>query len=75
MFLRDLRKARVSAETAYGLTETHMRVGQYLWHTIQDHRGMTEFKEADFHWHASMAPSIVNNLFHNKAEKVDVDVP
>ena len=64
----------MGAETAYGASGTHMRVGKYLWNTIQAHRLMTEFQEAYFHRHTSMAPSVFNHLFYHRAEKFDVDV-
>ena len=36
VFLRELTKERVGAEKAYGLSDPHMRLGQYMWPAIQD---------------------------------------
>ena len=63
----------MGAETAYGASETHIRVGQYFWITIQSNRVMTYFRQAYFHQHTSMTPSVVNKLFEHRVEKVDVD--
>ena len=49
VFLRELRKIRVGSDMAYGASEPHIWVVQYLWHNIQAHRVMIEFREADFH--------------------------
>ena len=43
VFLRELRKARVVSEIVYGASDIHMRVGQYLWYTIQAHIVMKDF--------------------------------
>ena len=51
-----------------------MRVGQYLWHTIQAHRVMTQFQEMYFHQYTSIPFSVVNLLFGNRAAKFDVEV-
>ena len=74
VFLREIIKARVGSETAYGAYDPHMTVRQYLWHTIQSHRGMTEFREASLCQQTSMFPSVDNHLFEHRAGKVDVDV-
>ena len=49
-----------------------MRLGQYMWYTIQSHRAMIEFQEADFRFCTSMAPSVVNHLFRHRDTKIDV---
>ena len=67
VFLGNPRKNRVGAETAYGASDPHIGVGQYLCHTIQVHRVMTEFQEENFHRHTSIFPSVVNNLFNHGA--------
>ena len=72
--LRELIKSRVGAETEYGESDPHMRVGQYLCHTIKSHRVMKKFQEVDLHWNTSMAPGVVNQLFEHRAENVDVDI-
>ena len=74
VFIRELSKVRVVADTVYGTSYLHIRVDQYLWHTIQYHRVMKYFIVVDFHWYTSMAPSLVNNLFKNRASKVDIYV-
>ena len=58
----------------YGSSDPNIRLGQYLCHTIQDHRVMKEFREADFHRHTSTSPSVVNHLFEHRVGKIDVDV-
>ena len=74
VFLREIRKKIVGIETDYAASDMHTKVGQYFCNTIQSHRVMTEFREADFHRHTSMAPSVVNQLFYHIYAKVDVDV-
>ena len=73
-FFQDTRKARVRVENAYGETDPNMRVGQYLWHTLQAHRVMDEFKYAQFNQHTNIVPSIINNLFDHCPPKVDVGI-
>ena len=34
---------------------------------------MTYFREADFHFHTSMEPSVVNHIFDQRVKNVDVD--
>ena len=70
VFLRELRKARVVSEIVYGASDIHMRVGQYLWYTIQAHIVMKDFQKVEFCLHISMAPIIVNHLFGHRAENL-----
>ena len=58
------------AETAHGESDPHVRVGQYLCHTIQYHIVMTEFGDAEFHRNSYMAPSVFNQLFDHMVEKL-----
>ena len=74
VFLRKLRKSIVGEETVCGESDPYMRVGQYLWHTVQSQRVMTDFREAYFHWQTSIAPNVVNKLFTHRDAKFDVDV-
>ena len=73
-FFRELRKKILEAETAHGSSDSHTRVGQYLWHTIQSHKVMTKFIKSDFHWHTYMEPIVVNQFFKHIYAGVDVDV-
>ena len=74
VFLIELGKSRVGVETAYGASDPRMKVGQYFWDAIQSHRVMAYFRDAGFHWHPSMAPSVVYHLFNHRSEKVGLDV-
>ena len=56
---------RVGAINNYGVIDPNSRVGQYLWHTLDAHLVMYEFKDAYSHNHSQITPSIVNNLFEN----------
>lgn len=49
-----------------------MQVGRYLWHTLQAHRVMDEFKSASFYWHKEVAPAIVGHLFKHRVSKAEV---
>ena len=58
----------------HGASDPHMILVQYICHIIQAHRVMTEFREAGFCWHTSMAPSVVNHFFEHLAAKLYMDV-
>lgn len=73
VFFRELRKVRIRAQTAYQSSDSTVRVGLYLWHTLQAHRVMNDFKTLKFFNHTLVAPSIVNHLFEHRAPKVQVD--
>ena len=45
-----------------------------MWHTIQAHPVIHEFKDAESHKHPNITPRIVNNLFERWTSKVDVQV-
>jgi hypothetical protein len=73
VFFRELRRVRVGAETAYTATDPHVRVGHYLWHTLQAHRIMDEFLETTFQAHPLVAPNIVMYLFEHRAPRSEVE--
>jgi hypothetical protein len=73
VFFRELRRVRVGAETAYTATDPHVRVGHYLWHTLQAHRIMDEFLETTFQAHPLVAPSIVMYLFEHRAPRSEFE--
>ena len=43
VFLMGLVKIQVGTETEYGAKDSHMCVGQYIWHMIQAHQIMGEY--------------------------------
>ena len=63
IFLRDMRKVKVGADTYYDSRDPHMWVGQYLWQILQARYIMGYFKADSFHKHSHISPSIVNNIF------------
>jgi hypothetical protein len=73
VFLTEMRRVRVGAETAYTSVDPHVRVGHYLWHTLQAHRIMEEFQESTFQAHPLVAPSIVMYLFEHRAPRAEVE--
>jgi hypothetical protein len=73
VFFTELRRVRVGAETAYTSVDPHVRVGHYLWHTLQAHRIMEEFQESTFQAHPLVAPSIVMYLFEHRAPRAEVE--
>ena len=74
VFLIERIKSRVVSDKEHRASEPHSRVGHYLRHAIQSHRVMKEFREADFHHHASMAPSVVDYLSKHRVVKFDIGV-
>lgn len=70
VFLRELPKVRVGVESAYTSADPHICIGTYLWHTLQAHRVMDEFRAANYHRHPTILPSIVNHLIKYRAPKV-----
>jgi hypothetical protein len=73
VFFTELRRVRVGAETAYTSTDPHVRVGHYLWHTLQAHRIMDQFQKTTFQAHPLVAPSIVMYLFEHRAPRAEVE--
>ena len=74
VFVRELRSSRVEVETEYGESDPHMRAERYLWHTIRYHILITEFREACFNCHTSMAHSVANHLFEHRVVKINVGI-
>lgn len=72
VFLCELWKVHVKDETAYNAQDADVRVGRYLWHTLQAHRVMDKFKVANFHRHKEVVPAIVGHLFEHHASKTEV---
>ena len=69
---RELRKVRVEAETSYGL-ETHaVKVGQYLWGTLQALRVMENFLRTQLRQHPEVSPQITMYMFEHRAPLVEV---
>jgi hypothetical protein len=73
VFFAELRRVRVGAETAYTSVDPHVRVGHYLWHTLQAHRIMDQFQKSTFQAHPLVAPSIVMYLFEHRAPRAEVE--
>ena len=74
VFIRDVSKARVGLDMTYDVSNPHMWVVQYLWHTIHAHRVMTELRKSDFRQYTYMYTSVVDRIFEHIATKVDVEV-
>ena len=74
VLLRGMVKIRVGFETEYGAKYSHMCVGQYIWHTIQAHQIMGEFKAASFHKLPHISLIIANHLFKQVIHKAEVNI-
>ena len=48
----------MDSETAYGLKDNVVMVGQYLWVTLLSHRVMDDFLRYQFQQHAEVVPHI-----------------
>ena len=59
----------------YSAIDPQLRVGQYLWYTLQVNRLMGEFQEASFCKHTEMSPSIMNHMFENISPRITRDYP
>ena len=70
--IRDMWKVWMGAETAYSYRDLHMCVGQYMWHTLQEHRITEELKADSFHKHNKIYPRIINHLFNHREPKVEI---
>ena len=65
--LRALRKERVIAESAQSMSDVTQRVGLYLWASLQAHRVMKEYLNAEFKNHPEVSPSVTYFLFEHRA--------
>ena len=74
VFLMGLGKIRVGSETDYGETYSHMCVGHYIWHMIQAHHIMGDFKAASFHKLPQISLIISNHLFRQISPKAEVNI-
>ena len=71
---RELLKVQVESETAYGLSDNVVLLGQYLWGTLQTHRVMDNFLRVQFRQHIEVAPHITFYLFEHWSPRVEVVV-
>ena len=70
--IRELWKFWMGARNAYSYQYLYMCVGQYIWHTLQEHRIMVEFKSDSLYKHTQISPRIINHLFKHREPKVEV---
>ena len=69
-FIRELWKVYVGGKTAYSTWDPHICVVHYLWHMLQYHQVMGDFKYALFHKLPYIYLIIVNILFVPRETRV-----